>query len=507
MLYCYFQSVGRAEVLQCEDRQRRSSWQQAWQLQSMETRAISIRDLIANQTKDQDGVALPATLSYGEISWFTPNPGEGKGRLLQIDRLSQLVAGNTRIARNFSCGQSIVLCGALLNTTSITFPFQSDSSPLFLGAVIPVLCLAFDPNACSGQSYGQGGSGYTYHWQSNNTAIATISGSSTSTTSTYHGAGVGTGSASGFVSSAQCNPSAGGTPKVTPKILMGTSDITNQTQNVIVGQEISLSGQVTGGTITSQAWTIPGTIVAGYTASATSATLTSSVPTNGNSVKFYWVDGADTRMVKYSVTLSDGNTYTASTTFNVKRPSGSMTATAAPSTAIVIGPVQGFTAYEYGTATGGNNGVQFVSSYSIPTGFSGSFEWAQVVTSNTTTRTSSTGVIQSRSCVGSDSYPISLINSANDSPWEAVLSGYKESKRTDSFTIWLMFRPTAGATNIWVPISKVSWGWSADVVSSDAGVTWTFASRVGAGTLSPGLTTTFPTWTSTAQTSPNCFFH
>jgi hypothetical protein len=187
-------------------------WQQAWQLAPMETRVISIRGLITGQVPDQDGLVLPKTLDHGEISWFTPNAAEGKGRLMQIDRSSQLVAGNTQVARNFSCGYNIVLCGALLSTSSIIFPFQTDSNPLVLGPVIALLCLAYDPNACSGQSYGQGGSGYSYHWQSNIPSIATVSGSTTSSTSHYWGAGAGTGSATGFISSAQCSPGGGGTP-------------------------------------------------------------------------------------------------------------------------------------------------------------------------------------------------------------------------------------------------------------------------------------------------------
>ncbi len=195
-------------------------WHQAWQLAPMETRAISIRDLIMRQIKDQDGVVLPMTLDHGEISWFNPNPAEGKGRLLQIERSSQLVAGNThvrgnsRMARSFSCGYNIVLCGATLSTSIIAFPFQNDSSPLALGPVVAQLCLAFDPTACTGQSYSQGGSGYNYNWQSNIPSIATVSGSATSSTATFFGAGVGAGSATGFVASASCNMGGSGEPDV-----------------------------------------------------------------------------------------------------------------------------------------------------------------------------------------------------------------------------------------------------------------------------------------------------
>src|SRR5271165_4074811 len=190
-------------------------WQQAWQLAPMETRAISIRELIADQVKDKKGAALPPTLEQGEISWFNPNPAEGKGRLMQIDPSSQTVAGNTRIARNFSCGYNFVLCGAYLDTAAITFADGTSSSPLYLGAVEPMICTAWNPNTCSGQSYSDGGSGYNYYWESNVPSVATVYGSSTSSTATFWGVSPGTGGATGFVESQYCSPGGGGTPTVT----------------------------------------------------------------------------------------------------------------------------------------------------------------------------------------------------------------------------------------------------------------------------------------------------
>src|SRR5271165_4419716 len=194
------------------------AWQQAWQLAPMETRAISIRELIADQVKDKKGAVLPPTLEQGEISWFNPNPAEGKGRLMQIDPSSQTVAGNTRAARNFSCGYNFVLCGAYLDTAAITFADGTSSSPLYLGAVEPMICTAWNPNACSGQSYSDGGSGYNYYWESNVPSVATVYGSSTSSTATFWGVSPGTGGATGFVESAYCDMGGGGTPSVTPTV-------------------------------------------------------------------------------------------------------------------------------------------------------------------------------------------------------------------------------------------------------------------------------------------------
>jgi hypothetical protein len=252
-------------------------WQQSWQLAPMESRTISVRDLIASQTKDRNGMVLPASLEHGEISWFTPNPSEGKGRLLQIDPSSQLVAGNKRIARNFSCGYNFVLCGAYLQTNAITFGYETASSPYYLGQVVPMICTAFNPTACTGQSYSQGGSGYSYNWQSNNTSIATVYGSTTSSTATFYGQGVGTGSATGFVMSGYCNSGGGGTPSVAKLVCSPTSmtrggsvscSVTGAPANTTISWSFSGGGgSVTGPSGTTTTWS--GTMVQGGTVTAT----------------------------------------------------------------------------------------------------------------------------------------------------------------------------------------------------------------------------------------------
>jgi hypothetical protein len=190
-------------------------WQQPYQLAPMETRAVSIRELISGQVKDQDGKVLSRSLEQGEIGWFNANPAEGKGRLMQIDPATQTVAGNARVARNFSCGYYYNLCGAYLYVDSITLNYEESSSPASLGQVIPMICTNGDDGGCSGQSSSHSGLGYTYNWLSNTPSIATVYGSSTSSTATFWGEGPGTGSATGQISSLGCIFGAPGTPTVT----------------------------------------------------------------------------------------------------------------------------------------------------------------------------------------------------------------------------------------------------------------------------------------------------
>lgn len=151
------------------------------------------------------------------------------------------------LARNFSCGYNIVLCGAALYTSVIGLPLNFDSTPLNLGSIYGLTCTAYDPNACSGQSYGSGGGGYSYSWNSSNPSITPISGSTTSSSVTLHGHALGQGGAYGFISNGHCEPSGSGTgtvynswadyfglPNDGTQILIGQSDFNTMVSNNII---------------------------------------------------------------------------------------------------------------------------------------------------------------------------------------------------------------------------------------------------------------------------------
>jgi hypothetical protein len=202
-------------------------WQQPYKLAAMETRAISIRDLIAGQIKDQDGLVLPRTLEQGEIGWFNANPAEGKGRLMQIYPATQTVAGNTRVSRNFSCGYYYILCGAYLYPgMSVTFYIGTSSVPEYL-EVMPNICTNGGSGGCSGQASSHSGLGYTYSWMSNTPAIATVYGSSTSASANFWGNRIGTGSTTAQISSQGCTQTGGGTPIVKANCTYPTSETTS----------------------------------------------------------------------------------------------------------------------------------------------------------------------------------------------------------------------------------------------------------------------------------------
>lgn len=118
-------------------------WQQSYLLASMESRSISIRELIVDRIRDQHGEVLPPNMVRGEIGWFTANPAEGAGRLIQVNAASHMVAANSRVARNFSCSYAFVLCGASVAPAYTTFNDGQVSSQL---EAVPAVCLSVTPS-------------------------------------------------------------------------------------------------------------------------------------------------------------------------------------------------------------------------------------------------------------------------------------------------------------------------------------------------------------------------
>jgi hypothetical protein len=83
----------------------------------------------------------------------------------------------------------------------------------------------------------------------------------------------------------------------------------------------------------------------------------------------------------------------------------------------------------------------------------------------------------------------------NDSPNSPpLLVGYKEMNAIfDAFSLYLMFQPSGNS--IWVPLSKISWGWDGIAQSTNGGNTWTMTSGAPAVVNPSGaMTTNFPEW-------------
>jgi hypothetical protein len=178
-------------------------WQKEYRLASMQTKAISIRDLVEQRVKDDTGKVLPKGTISGETSWLVTDMKKASGRLLQSDR-------STGMARNFSCGYSGLLCGVNMSI------YQAYAAPNYLinyANITGYTCTSGLPNACSGARTGS--ANFTTSWWSNNTAIATIPGSKISPPVAVQGVKQGATTINGRLDSPYC--SAGQSGPVTVK--------------------------------------------------------------------------------------------------------------------------------------------------------------------------------------------------------------------------------------------------------------------------------------------------
>ena len=169
------------------------NWSKAYRLASMQTEAISIRELITNKVKDDYDVVLPLNATRGEVSWFGFQPGLGKGRLLQSNR-------DMAMARNFSCGIYLVLCGDDYTPGPSGFGLGFTAG---YGPIDGRFCQTNSQAVCSGD-FTSRSTADSYKWWSANTSIAFVSGSSTNKSSSFYGAGWGTTRINGEVSTTYC---------------------------------------------------------------------------------------------------------------------------------------------------------------------------------------------------------------------------------------------------------------------------------------------------------------
>ena len=182
-------------------------WQKLYTLAANETKAISINKVISEREKGEDDETLPTTATSGDVSWFTADPLQGVGRLL-------ISSKTTGLARNFSCGYNIVLCGAGLYTYEVSFNYFNTGT---LGPIYGQSCTAWSPTACYGDSYGRGG-GSSYSWTSLNPSIAPVSGPGTSAGGLFFGQLPGTAGGQGQISNQYCQAAQNGTTTVIPVV-------------------------------------------------------------------------------------------------------------------------------------------------------------------------------------------------------------------------------------------------------------------------------------------------
>jgi hypothetical protein len=115
-------------------------WSKRYEIPSMQTLTVSLRQVIDKQLKDDYGHSLPPSLSSGAVTWYASKRGIGKGRLYET-------SSNPLKRRSFSCLGIISICGY-----GMTF---QDSSNLaldigeteLLGPISAEECSTNDPNS------------------------------------------------------------------------------------------------------------------------------------------------------------------------------------------------------------------------------------------------------------------------------------------------------------------------------------------------------------------------
>jgi hypothetical protein len=178
------------------------------------------------------------------------------------------------------------------------------------------------------------------------------------------------------------------TPAAKVDIRLNGSSVTGQTVTVIVGQEINLTTapQPSNGTVTNSQWTVPGgnsDRIANWVASfidptqATSAAVANLTTLNNSSVDFYWISGGNGRTVQYTAKIN-GNSVSAQVTFNVQRPTATLSAATNTSTNIGFDPDVQLKVLQLGDA-GATPGLVFTRTITtMPSGFNGTMQWVQV---------------------------------------------------------------------------------------------------------------------------------
>ena len=158
-------------------------WMRRFTLEPMETRAISINELVGMQEKDDSGLALPSNAQSGELGWQSDSTWVS-GRLLQTSTALGM-------ARSFSCSQWVYACAFTLSPTPSLTLYLNNTGNLSEIPDWAVYTGFHPPTTCSCANPSSGNTTLYDSWQSGSTSIATITSGGTSSASVWQGVGVG----------------------------------------------------------------------------------------------------------------------------------------------------------------------------------------------------------------------------------------------------------------------------------------------------------------------------
>jgi len=299
----------------------------------------------------------------------------------------------------------------------------------------------------------------------------------------------------------------------TPTIQLAGNNISG-TQSVVVGQQIALSASVSLPAcmnFSSQSWSNPpGTAIGGYVNSAgtgppdTTGGQVAALPPNSTSdplslgYTFYWVQPANPLNMTFQYIMSGGfgsvSSPIATASFNVGGPTAPSVSSSRGMWQIqtsTSGP-QLFFGFPIGTP-----GITFTGKATSPSGNAGTYEWAQLVTTNIHKLTSGSTTTTCSTGTGLDNrFPVSTGLSYSDSPATLLQPNYNEETWSLGFTTYFMWRP--GLTNdIPIPLGQVTWTAFGDAVQS--GGTWNVQSGSISGSDPFQAGSAYPVWTTSVS--------
>jgi hypothetical protein len=484
---------------------------------------LSVHKIIQDQMPDADGNRIPLNAVRGSA---IVSGSQGYAEMINI-----AVSSGVLNVETATCGNRCPTClGYNGFQVGIGNPFCSDG---FTDGFCPFgLVSKFGALALAQNGVWQDVSSQTSvtSWSSSSTSTATSQGGGKflgNTVGTFTGNATANlieinGDCAGTGSPCPWDPwSGGGSGTVSPKIMMGSTDITDKTQSVVVGQQVALTYTVvlpSGVTVLSQSWSVPGTTVGGFNHTTANG---SSFPAafNQASTTYYWTVPASSQTVTLTLNLSNQNHASAKTIFNISGVTApTMTVTnygkftvdnltgcdaSGGGPSLVYGNVAGPTGGCPGKTTG-TAGITF-KAVGTPPASGGTFSFVQLVTTDTRSYTSNVGTINCGHIPGLDlTYPYSGVDPttglATDAPESPLPSIYIKSTRNFGATMYLMWTSST-ANSIAVPLGYQQWQASATVTGS-AGV---WATPTGSGGPVGGFVPAngvYPMWTGIATETP-----
>lgn len=289
-------------------------------------------------------------------------------------------------------------------------------------------------------------------------------------------------------------------------IWWGDDRITNETQTVWVGSQISLKAVVTGlpGTLTPNedaTWTIPGTIVKDYRVapdhtSAQVIPITQADLGKKTIEQFYWLDGgppdAPARRKVSVVVPARGKNYIRVTTFDVMRPE--VTLTIATDTTRMASDANDGVWVRLGSVNPDISppGIR-ITVGPTPGIAPEKFAWVQTV-DLLARRMDDQGRYWRSENHGLDgAYPYSDDGTLEDTPGFKLLSSQRYVSYDGTFVSYLMFDPET-PQSIRVPLQKVEWSWYAEASSWDGSIDFWHIDDYSDPHPSAQRTTTHPVW-------------